>query len=53
MIGDTGKDVATARELGMISIAVLSGFLNKQSLLKYKPDHLFDLVTEIDFNKIN
>lgn len=53
MIGDTGKDIETARELGLISIAVLSGFLNKQSLLKYKPDYLFDLVTEIDFNKIN
>jgi phosphoglycolate phosphatase len=50
--GDTGKDIEAGHQLGIISIAVLSGFRNRESLLKYKPDYIFDSVTEIDFEKI-
>jgi phosphoglycolate phosphatase len=52
IVGDTGKDIETGHQLGIISVAVLSGFRNKEALAKYKPDYIFDSVTEIDFKKI-
>jgi phosphoglycolate phosphatase len=39
-VGDTGIDIKTAKEIGIRSMAVLSGFRNKSVLLKYKPDYI-------------
>jgi len=52
LVGDTGHDVQTARELGIISVAVSNGFLNKKVLETYQPDFLFDSVADIDFKKL-
>lgn len=38
MIGDTGKDIQVGQVLGIKTCAVLSGFLNKKTLLTYDPD---------------
>ncbi len=48
IIGDTGKDVETGKNLGITTIAVLSGFLSNESLLKYEPNYIFEGVTEIN-----
>lgn len=46
-VGDSGKDIQTGKRLGIKTAAVLSGFLNKEKLLEYKPDviklHVMDL----------
>lgn len=47
IIGDTGVDISAARELGMASIAVLSGFRNCESLQKYFPDHIVDGIADV------
>lgn len=49
IIGDTGKDIQTGKELGIKTIAVLSGFMNRENLLEYNPDMIFNNVTEISF----
>jgi phosphoglycolate phosphatase len=40
LVGDTGLDIQTAKDLNLISIAVLSGFRNKDILNKYLPDYI-------------
>lgn len=50
MIGDTGKDIQVGKSLGMKTIAVLSGFMNKEKLLEYNPDRIVDNVTNINFD---
>lgn len=47
MIGDTGKDIETGKELGIRTAAVLSGFLNKTMLEPYHPDIIADCVTHL------
>lgn len=47
IIGDTGVDISAAHELGMASIAVLSGFRNRESLLKYRPDYIVDGIAAV------
>jgi phosphoglycolate phosphatase-like HAD superfamily hydrolase len=42
MIGDTGEDIITAKDLGIISVAVSSGNRNKTILRSYDPDYIFD-----------
>jgi phosphoglycolate phosphatase len=51
IIGDTGKDIETGRRLSIKTIAVLSGFLSKSSLLTYKPDFIIDDVTKLISNE--
>jgi phosphoglycolate phosphatase len=46
-IGDTGEDVLTGKLLGIRTIAVSSGFLNKQVLSEYKPDILLGGIEDI------
>ena len=48
IIGDTGKDIETGKKLGINTIAVLSGFLNKERLDAYKPDHILNNIIELD-----
>jgi phosphoglycolate phosphatase len=45
-IGDTGKDIETGKILGINTAGIYSGFLNKQCLIKYKPDILLENVTK-------
>lgn len=47
LIGDTGKDIETGKMLGIKTIAVLSGFLNKSKLLPYGADYIVNYSTEI------
>lgn len=47
IIGDTGKDIDTGKKLGIKTIAVLSGFMNKECLQQYQPDTLIEDVTKI------
>lgn len=50
-VGDTGKDIETGKSLGMQTAAVLSGFLNREKLMEYRPDLIINTV--IDFKPIN
>ncbi len=52
VVGDTEKDIECGASLGLTTIAVLSGFRNRESLEVHLPDHLFDKVTDIDFSAI-
>jgi phosphoglycolate phosphatase len=40
LVGDTGLDIQTAKALNLISVAVLSGFRNKEVLEKYLPNFI-------------
>lgn len=46
-IGDTGHDIQTGKNLGMISVGVLSGFRNKSMLIPYHPDFLLSSIEEL------
>lgn len=45
MIGDTGHDVITGKEIGVNTCAVASGFMSEEKLLNYAPDILVNNVT--------
>lgn len=47
LIGDTGKDVLTGLELGINTIAVTYGFLNKDVLETYRPHFIVDKLSDI------
>lgn len=47
MIGDTGHDVMTGKEIGINTCAVLSGFMSEEKLLSYAPDILINNVTSL------
>jgi phosphoglycolate phosphatase len=49
IVGDTGNDVLTGKELGLSTAAVLSGFLSKKHLLTYSPDIIVDKVELLKF----
>lgn len=46
-VGDTGIDVISAKSLGIRSIAVLSGFRNKETLEGYNPDFIINDISEL------
>ncbi len=46
ILGDTGKDIQIGKLLGMRTCAVLSGFLNRKSLLDYSPDLILDSASD-------
>ena len=46
IIGDTGNDINTGKQLGIKTCAVLSGFLNSTSLLQYKPDVVLNSIND-------
>ena len=46
IIGDTGKDIQTGKELGISTCAVLSGFLSQQILADYSPSLICDYATD-------
>jgi phosphoglycolate phosphatase len=41
IIGDTGEDIIAGKNLGMITINVLTGFRNEEVLKTYSPDYIF------------
>lgn len=47
-ISDTGEDIKTARELGIKSIAVTWGVLNKNILAEYSPTIIVESVNELE-----
>lgn len=48
VIGDTGEDVKTAKELGLKSIAVGWGILSPEVLKEYNPDFLAERIEDLD-----
>jgi phosphoglycolate phosphatase len=50
IVGDTGKDIETGKMLGIKTAAVLSGFMNKKSLIEYEPEIIVEKVTDLIFN---
>jgi phosphoglycolate phosphatase len=53
LVGDTGKDIQTGKQLGINTAAVLTGFLNEEKLAEYEPDIIETEVTRLNFNKLN
>lgn len=47
IIGDTGEDIKTAKELGLQSVAVTWGILDEEILKQYEPDIIMREVCEI------
>lgn len=47
-IGDTGNDINTGKQLGIKTAAVLTGFLNREQLIKYEPDIIVEQVIHLD-----
>ena len=47
LVGDSEVDVATARNAGMVSVAVTWGFRSKSELEAVRPDHIIDSPDEI------
>jgi phosphoglycolate phosphatase-like HAD superfamily hydrolase len=47
MVGDTEADIMTAKNLGLMSVAVLSGIRDREFLEALHPDYVFDSVTEL------
>jgi phosphoglycolate phosphatase len=45
VVGDTTADIACARALGGVAVAVLTGFCDPQELIDAKPDFLLDDLT--------
>lgn len=48
LIGDSCYDIATARECGIKSIAVSTGWADEESLRRCKPDYFFPDLTQTD-----
>ena len=46
-ISDSGEDIKTAKKLGIHSIAVTWGILNRDVLSKYQPNFIFDKVSDL------
>ncbi|MBE0440416.1 MAG: HAD family hydrolase [Gammaproteobacteria bacterium] len=50
IVGDTGHDIITGKELGIKTCAVLSGFMSQDALVSYCPDILIQDVTSFKFS---
>lgn len=46
-VTDTGEDIATAHQLGLIAVAVTWGISNKKLLQQYNPDYIIDTVSDL------
>lgn len=49
IIGDTGHDIITGKEIGINTCAVLSGFMSLDTLIGYSPDIIVANIAKIDF----
>lgn len=52
-VGDTGHDILSGKKIGAQTVAVLSGFMNRSSLIKYEPDYLVESIEELKFKLMN
>lgn len=48
LLGDTGDDIMAARELGILSVAVTWGILEKKILMEYNPTYCVETEAELD-----
>ena len=48
LVGDTGEDVKTAKELGLRSVAVGWGILSPEVLAEYRPDYIAERIEDLD-----
>jgi len=48
LVTDTGKDIQTAQEVGIKTIAVTWGFMSKPSLQVYNPIIIYDKINELE-----
>lgn len=46
-IGDMISDIQSAKQVGLVSVAVSTGYHSKGRLKKEKPDHLFERLSDI------
>jgi len=49
-VGDTGEDILTGKELGILAVGVSSGFLSAPVLQSYRSDLLLSSVVELEDN---
>lgn len=49
LVGDTGSDIQSGKELQLKTAAVLTGFLNREKLLSYNPDIIVNSVVDLTF----
>lgn len=49
IIGDTGNDIETGKQLGLKTAAVLTGFMGKRKLVEYGPDQIVKNLNELRF----
>ena len=49
IIGDTGHDIITGKEIDINTCAVLSGFMSLDALIGYSPDIIVANIAKIDF----
>ena len=47
IVGDTGIDINTGKALGIRTVAVLSGFRNREVLESYSPDWIINDISEL------
>jgi phosphoglycolate phosphatase len=47
IVGDTGNDIEVGKKLGINTAAVLSGFSNREQLIKYQPDIIIENITKL------
>lgn len=52
LIGDTGYDIIEGKKLNFNTVGIYSGFLAKEKLEEYKPDYMYEKVTEFMPDKI-
>lgn len=52
LVTDTGKDINTGKKLGIRTAGVLSGFLNRDSLLEYKPDIILPIILDFKYKEL-
>ena len=47
-VTDMGKDIQISNDLGLKSIAVTWGFMDKNNLFAYNPEYIYDKIEELD-----
>jgi phosphoglycolate phosphatase len=52
LIGDTGKDIETGKQLGIHTAAVTSGFHSEEILKAYAPDVITESVLNLSFDTL-
>jgi phosphoglycolate phosphatase len=48
IVGDTGIDILTGKNLNIRTVAVLSGFRGYEALINYHPDYIINNISELE-----